>query len=134
MPQWHHEKKTAMVRGLPMAYVEQGSGAPVVFQHGNPTSSYLWRNILPHLEGLGRLIACDLIGMGDSAKLQSSGPDRNSFFEQREFLDHLWEQLGIDRDVILVLHDWDRPSDSTGPAGIPARYPASRTWNLSSFR
>jgi haloalkane dehalogenase len=60
------EKKTAVVRGRRMAYVEQGTGNPIVFQHGNPTSSYLWRNIMPHLEGLGRLIACDLIGMGDS--------------------------------------------------------------------
>src|SRR5258708_39275905 len=72
-------KKTAVVHGRRMAYVEQGSGAPIVFQHGNPTSSYLWRNIMPHLEGLGRLIACDLIGMGDSDKLDASGPDRYTY-------------------------------------------------------
>ena len=89
-----------------MAYVEQGTGAPIVFQHGNPTSSYLWRNVLPHLEGLGRLIACDLIGMGDSDKLDSSGPDRYTYVEQSEYLFALWEQLGIHRDVVLVIHDW----------------------------
>lgn len=100
------EKKTAIVHGRRMAYVEQGSGAPIVFQHGNPASSYLWRNIMPHLEGLGRLIACDLIGMGDSEKLDSSGPDRYTFEEQREYLSALWEQLEVDRDVVLVIHDW----------------------------
>jgi pimeloyl-ACP methyl ester carboxylesterase len=57
------EKKTVVAHGRRMAYVEQGTGIPIVFQHGNPTSSYLWRNITPHLEGLGRIIACDLIGM-----------------------------------------------------------------------
>jgi haloalkane dehalogenase len=80
------EKKKAVVHGRRMAYVEQGTGPPIVFQHGNPTSSYLWRNIMPHLEGLGRLIACDLIGMGDSDKLDASGPDRYTYEEQREYL------------------------------------------------
>ncbi|MDH6709536.1 haloalkane dehalogenase [Kitasatospora sp. MAA19] len=100
------EKKTAVVKGRRMAYIEEGSGVPIVFQHGNPTSSYLWRNIMPHLEGLGRLVACDLIGMGDSEKLSPSGPERYSYVEQREYLFALWEQLGIDQDVVLVLHDW----------------------------
>jgi haloalkane dehalogenase len=62
-----------MLRGKRMAYVEAGSGDAIIFQHGNPTSSYLWRNIMPHLQGLGRLIACDLIGMGASDKLEDSG-------------------------------------------------------------
>jgi len=100
------EKKTALVNGRRMAYVEHGEGAPIVFQHGNPTSSYLWRNIMPHLAGLGRLIACDLIGMGDSEKLEPSGPDRYGYREQREYLFGLWDQLGLDGDVVLVLHDW----------------------------
>jgi haloalkane dehalogenase len=77
------EKRTAVVNGRRMSYVEQGMGAPIVFQHGNPTSAYLWRNVMPHLEGLGRLIACDLIGMGDSDKLDPSGPDRYSYREHR---------------------------------------------------
>jgi haloalkane dehalogenase len=100
------EKKIAIVNERRMRYVEQGTGAPIVFQHGNPTSSYLWRNVMAHLEGLGRLIACDLTGMGDSEKLDRSGPDRYNYREHREYLFALWEQLGIERDVILVLHDW----------------------------
>ncbi len=106
MPACFGEKKTAVVNGRRMSYVEQGMGAPIVFQHGNPTSAYLWRNVMPHLEGLGRLIACDLIGMGDSDKLDGSGPDRYSYREQRDYLFGLWEKLEIERDVVLVLHDW----------------------------
>ena len=70
------DKKTAIVPGHRMAYREIGEGDPIIFAHGNPTSSYLWRNVMPHLEGLGRLIACDMIEMGDSDKLDPSGPDR----------------------------------------------------------
>src|SRR6188472_1715155 len=71
------------VAGSTMAYVDVGEGPPIVFLHGNPTSSYLWRNVMPHLEGLGRLIAPDLIGMGQSDKLAGSGPDRYTFDEHR---------------------------------------------------
>jgi haloalkane dehalogenase len=94
------------VFGDRMAYVEVGEGDPIVFLHGNPTSSYLWRNVMPHLEGAGRLIAPDLIGMGDSAKLRDSGPDRYTFVEHRRYLDQLLEQLGVSDRVILVIHDW----------------------------
>ena len=62
------------IAGKRMAYVDEGEGDAIVFQHGNPTSSYLWRNVMPHLEGLGRLVACDLIGMGGSDKLAHPGP------------------------------------------------------------
>lgn len=89
-----------------MAYAEAGSGNPIVFQHGNPTSSYLWRNVIPHLEALGRCIAVDLIGMGDSEKLDNPGPDRYRYVEHRDYLFAAWEALGITEDVILVLHDW----------------------------
>jgi haloalkane dehalogenase len=106
MSQPYAEKKTATVNGRRMAYIDEGSGSPIIFQHGNPTSSYLWRNIMPHLEGPGRLIACDLIGMGDSEKLEPSGPDRYTYAEQREYLFALLEQLGIGNNVILVVHDW----------------------------
>ncbi len=99
-------KKFAEIKGRRMAYIDEGSGDPIVFQHGNPTSSYLWRNVMPHLAGLGRLIACDLIGMGDSDKLEASGPDRYSYREQRDYLFALWEHLGINRNVVFVLHDW----------------------------
>jgi haloalkane dehalogenase len=94
------------VLGRRMAYVDEGDGDAIVFQHGNPTSSYLWRNVMPHLQGLGRLVACDLIGMGDSEKLSSSGPDRYHYAEQREFLFALWDALDLGDRVFLVLHDW----------------------------
>jgi haloalkane dehalogenase len=100
------DKRYAEVDGERMAYIDVGEGDPIVFAHGNPTSSYLWRNVMPHLEGLGRLIACDMIGMGDSDKLEPAGPDRYSYAEQRHYLFALWEQLGIERNVVLVIHDW----------------------------
>ncbi len=89
-----------------MAYVEAGSGDPIVLLHGNPTSSYLWRNVIPHLEPLGRCIAPDLIGMGDSDKLDPSGPDRYRFVEHRRYLDALLESLGVRQSVTFVIHDW----------------------------
>jgi len=99
-------KKSIEVNGKRMAFVEIGEGDPIVFQHGNPTSSFLWRNIMPRLAERGRCIAVDLIGMGDSDKLDDSGPDRYRYVEHRDFLFAAWEQLGIDRNVTLVLHDW----------------------------
>ena len=100
-PKQHRE-----VLGARMAYVDVGSGDPIVFLHGNPTSSYLWRNIIPHCEKLGRCIAPDLIGMGDSAKLTPSGPDRYRFVEHRKYLDALLDALGVRERVTLVIHDW----------------------------
>ncbi len=94
------------VRGKRMAYIDVGEGDAIVFQHGNPTSSYLWRNIMPHCEGLGRLIACDLIGMGDSDKLSPSGPDRYSYAEQRDYLFALWDAIGLGNNIVFVIHDW----------------------------
>jgi haloalkane dehalogenase len=99
-------KKFATVKGKRMAYVEADSGDAVVFQHGNPTSSYLWRNVMRRCEGLGRLIACDLIGMGDSDKLENSGPGRYTYAEQRDYLFALWDQLALGDKLVLVLHDW----------------------------
>lgn len=101
-----YAKKFADVNGKRMAYVETGSGDPIVLLHGNPTSSYLWRNIIPHLAHLGRCIAPDLIGMGDSDKLENSGPDRYRFVEHREYLDRLLEMIGVRDRVTLVIHDW----------------------------
>lgn len=97
------------VNGKRMAYVDEGvdaDGWTIVFQHGNPTSSYLWRNVMPHVEGLGRLVACDLIGMGGSDKLDDSGPERYHYAEQREYLFALWDALDLGDRVVLVLHDW----------------------------
>ncbi|HVU67269.1 MAG TPA: haloalkane dehalogenase [Ktedonobacteraceae bacterium] len=101
-----YQKKQQQVLGRTMAYVEVGSGDPIVFLHGNPTSSYLWRNILPYVETLGRCIAPDLIGMGDSEKLPESGPGSYTFVEHRRYLDALLEQLGVRERVTLVVHDW----------------------------
>ncbi len=101
-----YEKKMVDVLDSRMALIDSGSGDPIVLLHGNPTSSYLWRNVIPHLEGLGRVIVPDLIGMGDSAKLSPSGRDSYRFVEHRKYLDALYEQLGIDRDMVFVVHDW----------------------------
>jgi haloalkane dehalogenase len=100
------KKRYAEVNGLRMAYVEAGDGDPIVFLHGNPTSSYLWRNIIPHVSDLGRCIAPDLIGMGDSAPLPDSGPGSYRFVEHRDYLDALLEQLGVTDRVAFVIHDW----------------------------
>jgi haloalkane dehalogenase len=100
-------KQFATVNGRRIAYVEAGTGAPIVLLHGNPTSSYLWRNVIPHLAGLGRVIAPDLIGQGDSDKLPASdGPGRYSFAVAYDYLAGLLETLGITENVTLVIHDW----------------------------
>ena len=100
-------KKTVDVRGRHMAYHERGEGPPVLFLHGNPTSSYLWRDVIPQLEGRGRLIAPDLIGMGDSAKLPNVGPDTYRFTTHRDFLWAFIEAVvGRTEPVTLVVHDW----------------------------
>ena len=100
------EKKRKKILGHEMAYVEVGKGDPIVLLHGNPTSSYLWRNVLPHLQPLGRCIAPDLIGMGDSDKLPNSGPGSYRFVEHRRYLDALLEALNVRERVTLVIHDW----------------------------
>src|SRR6266508_535045 len=101
-----YPKKYQEVLGQAMAYVEVGNGDPIVFLHGNPTSSYLWRNVIPHLEGQGRCIAVDLIGCGDSDKLDDPGPDSYRIVEHSHFLDGLLDQLDLGDRVTFVLHDW----------------------------
>jgi haloalkane dehalogenase len=101
-----YRKQRLRVLGSEMTYVEVGEGDPIVFLHGNPTSSYLWRNVIPHLTGLGRCIAPDLIGMGDSDKLPDSGPNSYRFVEHRRYLDALLDGLGVRERVTLVIHDW----------------------------
>ena len=100
------EKKKIIINNKTMSYIDEGEGDAIIFQHGNPTSSYLWRNVMPHLEGQGRLIACDLIGMGDSEKLTNSGPNSYNYFEHRDFLFALLEELNIGNKVVFVIHDW----------------------------
>jgi len=101
-----YQKKRRQILGREMAYVEVGQGDPIVLLHGNPTSSYLWRNVIPHLQPLGRSIAPDLIGMGDSDKLPNSGPGSYRFIEHRRYLDALLEALDVRERVTLVVHDW----------------------------
>ncbi|MHB1720610.1 MAG: haloalkane dehalogenase [Acidimicrobiales bacterium] len=99
-------KHRVEVLGHHMAYVEEGSGDPIVLLHGNPTSSFLWRSVIPHLAPLGCCIAPDLIGMGDSEKLEGSGPGSYRFVEHRRYLDAFLDAVGITEKVTLVLHDW----------------------------
>src|SRR5215813_15339059 len=86
-----------------MACIDTGTGDPVVFLHGNPTSSYLWRNVIPHVERVARCLAPDLIGMGESGKA-AGGSYR--FRDHARYLDAWFEALGLTRDVTLVVHDW----------------------------
>ena len=99
-------KRRQEVLGQTMAYIEVGVGDPIVYLHGNPTSSYLWRNVIPYMRDLGRCIAPDLIGMGDSSKLPDSGPASYTFVEHRRYLDALLDGLGVQERVTLVVHDW----------------------------
>lgn len=96
-------RKYLSVLGTTMAYVDVGAGDPIVFLHGNPTPSYLWREIIPHLLPFGRCLAPDYIGMGNS----EAAPDgRYRFVDHQRYLDAWFEMLGLDKNVILVVHDW----------------------------
>lgn len=103
----HYQKKLRTIKGKQIAYIDEGSGDPIVLLHGNPTSSYLWRNVIPELVGKGRVIAPDLIGQGDSEKLPASaGPERYSFEVAYSYLDGLLAEIGANSNVTLVIHDW----------------------------
>jgi haloalkane dehalogenase len=100
-------KNTVDVLAGRMAYHERGEGAPVLLLHGNPTSSYLWRDVIPELEGYGRLIAPDLIGMGDSAKLPNPDTDTYRFATHRKYLEAFIDAvIGRSESIVLVVHDW----------------------------
>ncbi len=99
-------KKHVEVLGKRMAYTEEGEGPPIVFLHGNPTSSFLWRKVIPPVVGQGRCLAPDLIGMGDSDKLDESGPGSYRFVEHRRYLDGWLEEVGATDNLTLVGHDW----------------------------
>jgi len=98
-----YAKQRIEVLGHEMAYMEVGQGDPIVFLHGNPTSSFLWRNVIPHLEGLGRCVAPDLIGMGDSDKIPGS---RYRFIDHAAYLEEFLHALDVQDRVTLVVHDW----------------------------
>ena len=100
------EKQYRTVNGKQMAFHERGEGRSVVFLHGNPTSSYLWRNVIPAVAEHARCIVPDLIGQGDSDKLDDTGPESYRFVEHRFYLDGLLDQLELGDDVVLVIHDW----------------------------
>ena len=95
-------RKRLRVRDAEMAYVDVGEGDPILFLHGNPTSSYLWRNVLPHVQHLGRCVAPDLIGMGDSDKI----PGSYTFATHAAYLGELLDRLDLGDRITLVLHDW----------------------------
>src|SRR6266487_3031660 len=98
-----YKKQSLAVLGQRMAYVEVGTGDPIVFLHGNPTSSYLWRNVIPHLEGRGRCLAADLVGMGSSGM----APQHSyRFVDHARYLDAWFDALDLRRNVTLVVHDW----------------------------
>jgi haloalkane dehalogenase len=96
-------RKRAQVLDTEMSYVDIGEGDPIIFLHGNPTSSYLWRNIIPYLAGHGRCLAPDLVGMGQSGKSPDSA---YRFMDHARYLDAWFEKLKLTRNVVLVLHDW----------------------------
>ncbi len=106
MSNWTHRKEYTEVLGLKMAHVESGQGAPILFLHGNPTSSFLWRSVMTPLDGCGRLIAPDLIGCGDSEKLPDSGPGRYTIAEHAAYLDAWIDAVIPDDQITLVIHDW----------------------------
>ena len=99
-------KKFRDVDGLMMAYAEIGMGDPIVFLHGNPTSSFLWRKVIKHAWPLGRCIAPDLIGMGDSDKLRRSNRNSYTYLQHRNYLFQLLDDLDLGENVTLVIHDW----------------------------
>ena len=102
-----YEKKFIDVESKKIAYIDEGHGDPIVLIHGNPTSSFLWRNIVPELLNSGRVIVPDLIGQGDSEKLQvSDGADRYSLEVAYKYVDGLLQNIGADNNVTLVIHDW----------------------------
>ena len=104
---WQESKQRVEVLGRSMAYVDKGEGPPIVLLHGNPTSSFLWRTVIAELTAVGRCVAPDLIGMGDSDKLPADDIGRYTFVSHREFVDAFMDEVvGTDERVILVVHDW----------------------------
>ena len=98
-----YERRRVKVLDSEMAYVDVGQGDPIVFLHGNPTSSYLWRNVIPHVTGQGRCLAPDLIGMGASGGAPGGS---YRFVDHARYLDAWFDARGLDRQVTLVVHDW----------------------------
>ena len=101
-----YTKKYAEINNKKMAYIDEGNGDTFLFLHGNPTSSYLWRNIAPHVEDMGRVVIPDLIGMGDSEKLDGVDNEGYKYHGQYGYLTGLLENLDLGNDIHLIIHDW----------------------------
>lgn len=118
-----------------MAYLEAGEGDPIVFLHGNPSRAYLWRNVIPHVEHLGRCLAPDLVGMGDSGKMPS-GTYR--YREHIKYLDAWFDAVGVGANAVIFVHDWgaalgfnriaEHPEDFSGLAYMEAMV-RPRNWS-----
>src|ERR1700761_5195027 len=126
---WVREKRFAEVLGRRMAYVERGTGRPILFLHGNPTSSFLWRGVLPYIETSGRrLIVPDLIGMGDSDKIPAeSEPDRYRFVSHARYLDAFIDKVVGSGPLVLILHDWG------GALGFDWAFRHRHQWRASAI-
>ena len=103
---WRSLKKSVNINGLKISYVEMGIGRPIIFQHGNPTSSYLWRKIVPKISQLGRCIAIDLVGMGDSDKISQVNSSSYTLKDHKYYWRETLRALGVKKNIIFVLHDW----------------------------
>jgi haloalkane dehalogenase len=116
-----YERRRVKVLDSDMVYVDVGQGDPIVFLHGNPTSSYLWRNVIPHVTGQGRCLAPDLIGMGDSGKAPGGS---YRLVDHARYLDAWFDALGLSRQVTLVVHDWGSALGFHWAARYPERVKA----------
>ena len=126
-----HPRHRIKVLDTEISFVDVGTGAPIVFLHGNPTSSYLWRNIIPYLSQHGRCLAPDLLGMGQSGK-SPSGAYR--FVDHARYLDAWFEALDLTRDITLVIHDWGSALGFHRATRYPDKSGLSLTWKPSPCR
>ena len=101
-----YKKKYIQVKNKSMAYIDEGEGNTFLFLHGNPTSSFLWRNIAPHVEDIGRVVIPDLIGMGDSEKLDGVDNEGYKYHGQYDYLTELLDNLDLGNNIHLIIHDW----------------------------
>ena len=101
-----YTKKYKDIKNSKMAFIDEGSGDTFLFLHGNPTSSFLWRNIAPHVEDIGRIVIPDLIGMGDSDKLEGVDNPGYKYHGQYSYLTALMDELDLGDNIHLIIHDW----------------------------
>jgi pimeloyl-ACP methyl ester carboxylesterase len=126
-----HPRQRARILDTEISYVDVGSGDPIVFLHGNPTSSYLWRNIIPYAAECGRCLAPDLVGMGRSGK---SPTQAYRFLDHARYLDAWFEALHLNRNIVLVLHDWGSALAFTARSATAIKSKRLSIWRPSSSR